>query len=412
MAKNEILKNLNGKTYTFVSTEFRIDDPAVDLADFLVGSTYELPAGTYIFNEPPDWGVRNVDLITANGCYLWETRCPTSPHLYSGTAPFIINTGSGISLFMEDTAIAPATAKIFDLSNGGTLLLDHCGLIATDVGDVNGFGFVTIETSAMVACGDGLTCTDISSKIAAQGIQWNNGLNTGGNCIEVAGTIPPVIEVRGIDSQPKSNESFFLIASAWTGDAVITSGVHSTTSGGTFFNASGKDQTDVDIILSNVRNVKNSTYTIEATLGTVHSAGVPISNTQTTASVLNTPAIVEVNTGTANEEWRLINAERWTLSAAGRFTYIGKEDITALVGIISTVDASGGGQGDAIGVYAAKNGTVNDDSLGRSIAAAGEQIGTAVEIEMSTNDYLEQFIVNFTDTSSLLVTTSKVTITA
>ena len=265
--------------------------------------------------------------------------------------------------------------------------------------------------TAMVACGDGLTCTDISSKITGQGVQWNNGLNTGGNCIEVAGVVPPVIEFRGIDSQPKSNESFFLIASAWTGDAVITSGVHSRTSGGTFFNASGKDQTDVDIILSDVRNVTDSTYTIEATLGTVHSAGVPISNTQTTTSVLNTPAIVAVNTGTANEEWRLVTAERWTLSAAGRLTYIGKEDITALMDIISTVDASGGGQGDAIGIYAAKNGTAIDDSLGRSIAAAGEQITTEAEVPMSTNDYIEHFIVNFSDTSSLLVTTSNITIT-
>jgi hypothetical protein len=390
MARNEIIKSVGGNSYDFVPDEFRVDDVPTDLAAFLNGSTYDLPAGYYVSQMGFNWGANNVNLIDQDGCYTFETKCLIGTSTYGGHVS--------------------TTGKLFDIANGATFFAENAAFVAPDVGDLNAFSFVTLKTVAMPQCGDGLTLTNIVSKITGHVLQWNNGLNTGGQFIEIAGTTPPILELDGIDSQPKSNEAFILIASGWSGDAIINTGVHSTTSGGPFFNASGLDQTDVDVVLDNVRNVSNSAYFASATLGTVHSSGVPIDNTEETIiAATATPVKVAVNTGVANEEWRTVGLERFTLSADGRVTYVGKEDIGAGVSAVVTIDPVGGGT-DNMGVYIAKNGVVLDDSLGKASGSTESQLGSVDFIPLSTNDYLEIFVANFSDTSNLVVATGKFTV--
>ncbi len=410
MARNEIIKSVGGNSYDFVPDEFRVSETAVDLAEFLNGSTFELPAGNYVTEEGFDWAANNVDLITPNGCYTFETKCLIGTSLYTGTAANYITSQTGVTIEFRRGGHVSTTGKLFDLANGGTFFAENAAFVAPDVGDLDAFAFVTLKTVAMPQCGNGLTLTNIVSKITGHVLQWNNGLNTGGQFIEIAGTTPPILELDGIDSQPKSNEAFILIASGWSGDAIINTGVHSTTSGGPFFNASGLDQTDVDVVLDNVRNVSNSAYFASATLGTVHSSGVPIDNTEETIiSATATPVKVAVNTGVANEEWRTVGLERFTLSADGRITYTGKEDIGAGVSAVVTIDPVGGGT-DNMGVYIAKNGVVLDDSLGKASGSTESQLGSVDFIPLSTNDYLEIFVANFSDTSNLVVATGKFTV--
>ena len=402
------LAQVSGRNYDVVGNTFYINNIG-DLSSFLVGSTYELPQGKYIFAAAIDFGTDNIDLVDEDGCYVFNSSCPLALHSYTGVPSFITTSTTGINLFLDYITFFTPNATCIDVANGATFFCHVANFVALKAASINAFGFVTLETAAMVGCADGMTFTNITDKIAAIEIQWNGGTNAGGNAIRVAGTAPPIISITGVDSRPAATEAMFYLENTWTGDAVITNGVHSTTTGGVFFNASGKDGADVDVIVDDVRNVSNSSYFASATLGTVHISGVPVDNTEETIiSATDSPVKVLVNTGVANEEWRSVGLERWTLTADGRLTYVGKEAIGAGVSAVVTIDPVGGGT-DNMGVYIAKNGTVIEDSLGKASGSTESQLGSVIFVPMVTNDYLEIYVANFSDTSNLIVATGKFT---
>ena len=82
-------------------------------------------------------------------------------------------------------------------------------------------------------------------------------------------------------------------------------------------------------------------------------------------------------------------------------------DITAILSVTST------SSNDQIGCYVAKNGTVIDSSEGYLTTNASnraENITVQSVIELSTNDYIEIFVENATDSSDVTVTDMNVLI--
>jgi len=408
MAKNEVIKNVIGKTYEPFTGAFQIKNVATDLADHISGNILTLPPGYYESVNGFNFGNLEVVLAVQDATYTFVTKQLTGVSMYTGTNTLFTTTATGITLEFYSGAYVATVGTLFDVSNGVSFFVENTAFVALDVGDVNGFDFVTLKTLAMPNCGDGLKLTNIVNKIIAHLIQWNNGANTGGTAISVLGTAAPFVSITEVDSQPASSESFVMLSTDWTGVSVISLGIHDTTTGGVFFNTSGVNQSDVDVQLSDVFNVGTSANIAVASLGAVHSAGAPISNsTATIISAEDTPTKILVGIG--DEEWKAITNERWTINADGTFTYNGAETIRPIAALAATVNPVSGGSHE-IGLYIAVNGTVLDNSLGRATLSAGGQLVANASPLIVTGDTVSGFVASFSSSTNLIVTTAKFTI--
>lgn len=119
--------------------------------------------------------------------------------------------------------------------------------------------------------------------------------------------------------------------------------------------------------------------------------------TDTTISTASTPVLIA---GTWTEEEK----SQFTTTAAGRITYIGVKDITVAVSIATSIEAVSGSNKD-ITVYLALNGTEISNSGSPNRVSANDPKNTSVmwELDLVTDDFVEIFIENTTDTVNLTV---------
>jgi hypothetical protein len=127
-------------------------------------------------------------------------------------------------------------------------------------------------------------------------------------------------------------------------------------------------------------------------------ASVLANATETTISTIDTPVVA---TFTATDEL----SQNVTISAAGRITYDGTVARPLSVDINTTIITALGTAID-VTVYLAKNGSVIANSARQSIGAgATAPVNTTTSwlLSMATNDYLEIWIENNTDTTNLIL---------
>lgn len=121
-------------------------------------------------------------------------------------------------------------------------------------------------------------------------------------------------------------------------------------------------------------------------------------NTPTTTTVaVSTPVLI---TGT----WTAESSSQFTTTAAGRATYNGVKDITIAISISTSIEAASGSNKD-ITVYLALNGTEIANSGTPNRVSSNDPKNTSVmwELVVSTDDFLEVFIENTTDSVNLIV---------
>lgn len=120
-------------------------------------------------------------------------------------------------------------------------------------------------------------------------------------------------------------------------------------------------------------------------------------NATATTTPLNTPTLVA---GT----WVCERESLFSCTAAGRITYLGERPLTSPIDIVSTIEAVSGTNKD-ISVYVAINGTVVANSVKTNRVSSGDPKSTTVlwQRELNTNDYIEVFIENTSDSVNLLV---------
>ena len=350
------------------------------------GNARGLSSGTYLFDNALDVGVLHFVLTDVDGFYT-ITSNSFSTVTYTGTLPFFTN-GAGItgnSLILINIIFTTATATCIDVTAGNSLIFKlavfgGCQKVATYSG-----GFFTVRGTAIVACGDGVTCNDVGT-IQADTYQVTSGQDIGGSGLSVTGT-GDVLILSGADSRLGASEFFIDIDSTYTGSVSLVGGSDSGV--GTFFKGS-RDQFDVDVSTTSIKGIENTKNFIDA-----HLTG---NAAETIISVVSTPVKI-------NATWIDGGTSRFTFDASGRWTYTGKENITLSATIIATIDPVGGGT-DTVDLYFAKNGVFVPSSKGEASASAGAQVSSIILISMTTGDYLEGFVANASDTSNLVITTA------
>jgi len=121
------------------------------------------------------------------------------------------------------------------------------------------------------------------------------------------------------------------------------------------------------------------------------------SSTQTTITTINTPVL-------SNATWTIGDESHFTGDVNGRITYIGERDISVPIDISSTVLAASGGD-KQYSIYIAINGVIVADSgkQGTASSSKSTSIGAIWQHKFVTNDYVECWIENNSDTTNAIL---------
>ncbi len=360
-----------------VMTKVVVDSTLTSISQFLNGSVYELPANAYYFDENITWGSLRIDLNDQDGFYVFKSKNFTA-NTYTGTSPFIFTTATGVVCYLSETFFITPNATAVDLSNGNSLILDFPVFSGCQKCiNVDNFSFFTVLTLAMVGNGDGCTVNDVGTT-TMQLPQWSGGLDTGGNAFTFTGASSERLIIALPDSRPAASESFLNIAASWGGDADISGGVHDDTTGGAFYG--DRDQDDVEILGRGIKNVEDS----------IASGSLYIAAGDETPTTINTQNVAELVAGT----WTIAQDKRFTITTAGRVTYIGKEDMT-FTSIAKHVVTPAGGINRDYSLCVLKNSTTDIIQSLTTVVADASNPKLAVQIftvDMVTNDFLEHTI--------------------
>lgn len=120
--------------------------------------------------------------------------------------------------------------------------------------------------------------------------------------------------------------------------------------------------------------------------------------TETVISVATTPVKLA---GTWNDE----HSPQFTIDATGKITYNGDKGIHADI-TMSFTGAPVSGTNKSIVFFAAKNGSVITNSGAANNLSSGDPSRSTMiwHLELTTNDYIEAFVANDTDTINMLIT--------
>jgi len=369
-----------------ILTKFVVIRPdKLEIAQYLSGGVYSLPANNYVIQGTVDFGTDRIELSTNSGFY--QISSPNFGTMtYSGTTAFIQN-ASGVTDIILDIRhffITTPNATAIKIANGNSFMCDLVAfLLCAKPFDLDTVSFCTLEALPIVACDTGSTIKDADT-ITARLYQYNAGPATGGVGLTVSGAASGRLIMNACDARPESTESYLDIQASYAGDVQISGGAFKT-GGGTFFKAATRDQTDVDIDLQNVKNVQSSTV----------SCGAYITDANTASTVLSAVDTITVIAGT----WTIDSSERITATTAGKFTYDGKEDTILSVALKMHCDPASGSN-RTYDSYIRKNGStlilLSRDTITADAANPAKMVLFAT-MPMVTTDYFEVVIENKTN---------------
>lgn len=244
------------------------------------------------------------------------------------------------------------------------------------------FGAVTITSNATTASGEffrsGLT-GDITSFADAGGGQVtvtsaSHGLSNGD-----AVFIDNTMNYNGGFSVSNVTTNTFEITSAFAGDDGMGD-----------FDSGSLNQKRPEFVVRGNSNVKDSIAEgFMSVQGNV---------TQTVISAINTPVQV-------NAVWTKGVSERFLLDPNGTWTYTGLEPIDVSLTAIATLNNAGGGT-DTLSMYIGKNGSAVSETKSTADINTEGVIAAQGLISLVTNDTLELFVENNSDTSNITVSDS------
>ena len=363
---------------------FTVSQPS-DLDAFKSGGVYTLPVDNYNFTQDMSFGTDRIVVATVNGCTKFSGVC--LPIItYTGTGSFISSSVAGSIIEVDDMFFSAPNGKAIEMSDGSSLILGQVVFLSCLMAaDLDNIGFLTINTCAVILCDAGIMANDVGV-ISARLPQFNNNQDVGGSYMTLTGAASKSLIMSTIDSEPEGTESFLDIQASYGGDVAIGVGVHHIEVGsGSFFSASGRDQNDIDIQVSDVKNVTSSKST-----AAIHIA--PGSETATTIS----DGVETIIAGTYTEDI----AQRFTTTAAGRLTYTGKE--TNVFGFAMKclgVPTSGNNRDYSFYIrHTAFIGTVETlipisfDPINADAGTPAKVISIG-DIELSTGDFLEPIVI-------------------
>lgn len=371
-----------------------------DISDLLVSGTYELPEGTYYFNNPIDFVTADILFTDVNGCYDLRTNC-IATITYTGTTPFITSGATGQVVTFSPFRVICTSALVFDGDGfAGDSFISDFGIFISckEMVRLTSWNFFTVGAFAGIDCEAGVTLNNVANVNLFQG-QWNLSQGNGSAFITLLGASSGRL-IGGLpNSQPATNDFYFDVQSNYSGSISLVGGDH-TTGGGEFFKTTGgsRDQDDPDILVLGVNNVPNSQ---------AKAAGYIAEGAQATTTIVTQDVpVVVAGTWTASVE------TKFTFDAAGKATYLGKADfIFPIMAKLQVTPASGTNR--EYDLHIRKNGTIIDLASRDHVRVDSGNPGKAVlitSIPMSTNDFIELVIEGTNSTTNVDCTAATLTI--
>lgn len=372
------------------TTAITINPDLANIAQYLNGSVYELPANQYIIQGFCDFGTNTIEMVDDLGFYrISSTNFGTMS--YSGAGPFIKNASgaTGNLLDIRHFIVTTPNATAISMTNGNSFICDLVAFVlCARPFEMDTVAFCTLEALPIVSCTNGALVKDADT-ISARLFQYNDGPGLGGVGLTVQGAVSGRFFMNACDARPSAGESYLDIQASYAGDVDITGGVLST-GGGDFFKAGTRDETDIDISVQNVKNVMDSTT----------ECGAYIAEADTTETTISAVDTITVIAGT----WTIDSFERINATAAGLFTYTGKEDVILNIALKMQINPASGSN-RTYWAYLRKNGPVSGGGelilLSRDVvrADAGNpaKMVLLTTTAFSTGDYFEVVIENKTN---------------
>lgn len=350
-----------------------------------IAGVITLPAGT-AYEVRGDIDLGGARLSCAGVCAIYgsssETSSLTSTGLSAGTA---LITSSSTLRFQNVTIKDVGTALSITGSSSTALDWNATNFSNVDnIGTINGFGNLIITDSAFLSA-QGLVCT---GSFGTLGISDSllQGTGSAGTIISVpsGATVSRRVRIRscavvasgstvGVDVDASAtipDESFILDTVNFSGGGTYLGGLDYTSNKALFLRSTNVVNTAV---IGNLYMQNNST-------ATTLSVGVPAKMAGTTTA------------STSNQKFD---------HAANRLTYTGAFAETFQASAIATLSGS---SNKVVGLYFAKNGAViSETEMYATLPSGGRLQNLPIQgiFSLSTNDYVEVFVENSTDSTNV-----------
>jgi len=322
-----------------------------------------------------------------------------------GTGTAIKGTNAG-GLFLDNIIMRGenGTETLFDITQvdseeNSSLIINNCRFTNfASLGQIKGFRDVVITNTTFAIFDDGLTLdTNEVSFIVSNG--WDSRNTSGTTDIEFKGTME-VVNMSSCRFTTSDNAHAMNIDPITTMicQGVVNGSAYVIPTGGTFFEAGSKTQTDPDW-----RFDLNGQLADSAVKGSAFFNG---NATPTVITTVNTPVKV-TGTTTAGE------LERFTHNTDGTLTYIGGRDITLRVEGRATIKIEPSLEDKNIAFYIAVNDTIVASTIIDQNVSSVFQTPTSPEfiavdnLILSNGDTIKLFIENRSDSTNITVTSSK-----
>lgn len=376
-------------------------DPVAGVITLATGTRYIICADINFGTNQMSFGTDGeISIVGANPfTYQIISEIPAA-------TPFIIGSVGRVDISDVDiTTVTTGQGVLFDLTASGASIpsftmrrIRYIGF--ESLGTIRGTRGA-LDRMSFVSNSDGITFEDSGAFPAAWTFEEVGFTSQGGDHVTFTGT-NSLIGIETISGAPTTGNALLNFDSAGTYDSVVVDTcVFTNALGGTFLASGSKDQTDPEFRFVNNLGVRDSTVK-----GSAYFVG---NSTETTISAANTPVAV-AGTTIAGE------LERFTHNSSGILTYIGKEPITARVEGRLQLEVNANLEEVTIATYIYKNGVQQASTVAQVTIASVFQTPTSPEfvsvdnLQLDTNDTLQVYIENQTDTTNITVTELKLII--
>jgi hypothetical protein len=309
---------------------------------------------------------------------------------YTGTSTMF--TCTDLSSKIKDITLDCPNGKLLDISSGGTGTFQMIGVIITecdeigDITDMKAMQMVSCRFSSIVS--DGFSFSGTLGIFAAA----RNLFTISSGCVFNFGT-------ASFTAGWSLETSFAILASGTCFiDGLVDSGNMAVGALGTLFNTRFEGAGDV---LNNVA-ITDARWQFFGNddIGDSRADGLlslPSNSTNTVITVATTPVLVA---GT----WTIEDESQFTGTTAGRLTYNGSK-VAKLPVTISLTGSPVSGVSKTITYHLYKNGVEITNAAQSNVISNGSPKNTTLiwQLDLDTDDYLEAYVSNDTDTIDVLV---------
>ncbi|MCK5444966.1 MAG: hypothetical protein KAI73_05035 [Rhodospirillaceae bacterium] len=352
-----------------------------------VGGVITLAGDTkYLFNNDIDIGINR--FVVGNNCVLDGADNIVITILHSGSG--IMFTSANSSWTVRNLTVSCGSGTFIDFDGSGTEIfqLKNSVVIVDSLGTIDDFQGIHIDDTQFQITTDGFLFGGTNGVIL---IESTLGTIAAGTLYDLGTATFNGFAIT--DSFTTLNgTSVFLDGAA--SSANITSGNLGSVHNCRFFSTGTPLQT---ITIADIRwqfaiNDDIQDTNKDCLMSQVNNA------VETVISVVSTPVKL---LGSWNEE----DAFFFSTDATGKMTYIGEKDIEINVDM-SFSGAPASGTNKDLKFYVAKNGTEITNSGAANRLSSGDAGRTSImwRVSLSTNDFIEAFVENNTDTVNVLVT--------